>query len=341
MSRDRDRILEQALKHELSGAGTPPAGACLDAETLGAWSDGGLDPAAAAACEAHVSGCPRCQALVGAAARGSSTVGAPGTAVPSGTIGTFPLWKWWLAPMAAGVTAATLWMVIPERPQPVTEPVLKDAGQARTAAEPAPVTQPSGAPAGQAGQRDNAAAATRADQQQFKFGDERKQVAPKEEMLAAEARERATAADAAVPQAAAAAPQAPARPEIAALQKSARQASAAIEVFTLDPSRRWRLAGDRIERSDDAGKTWALRHEQPNAGLSAGSSPSNAVAWFVGRAGLILLTVDAGTTFTDVSLAEPLDLASVSATDAQSAAVFTVSGRRFRTQDGGRTWRPF
>ena len=49
MSRDRDRILEQALKHELRAAGTPPAGACLDAETLGAWTDGGLGPAAMAA----------------------------------------------------------------------------------------------------------------------------------------------------------------------------------------------------------------------------------------------------------------------------------------------------
>ena len=65
MSRDRDRILEQALKHELRAAGTPPAGACLDAETLGAWTDGGLDPAAMAAVEAHVSTCARCQALVG------------------------------------------------------------------------------------------------------------------------------------------------------------------------------------------------------------------------------------------------------------------------------------
>ena len=47
----------------------PPArrrrDACLDAETLGAWTDGGLDPAAMAAAEAHVSNCARCQALVG------------------------------------------------------------------------------------------------------------------------------------------------------------------------------------------------------------------------------------------------------------------------------------
>ena len=46
-------------------------------------------------------------------------------------------------------------------------------------------------------------------------------------------------------------------------------------------------------------------------------------------------------TFTRVDLAERLDIASVSATDARIAIIATVSGRRFRTEDGGRTWRPF
>ena len=58
------------------------------------------------------------------------------------------------------------------------------------------------------------------------------------------------------------------------------------------------------------------------------------------RADCVLLTTDAGTTFATVSLAEPLDLASVAATDARIAMVTTVDGRRFRTDDGGRTWRP-
>ena len=80
MSRDRDRILEQALKHELRAAGTPPADACLDAETLGAWTDGGLDPAAMAAAEAHVSNCARCQALVGAMTQERAGTAAPAPA---------------------------------------------------------------------------------------------------------------------------------------------------------------------------------------------------------------------------------------------------------------------
>jgi photosystem II stability/assembly factor-like uncharacterized protein len=54
-----------------------------------------------------------------------------------------------------------------------------------------------------------------------------------------------------------------------------------------------------------------------------------------------VLTTDAGATFTRVDLAEPLDIASVSATDARNAIVSAADGRRFRTDDGGRSWRPF
>ena len=36
----------------------------LDAETLAAWVDGGLDPRAAAMAESHVSSCDRCQEIV-------------------------------------------------------------------------------------------------------------------------------------------------------------------------------------------------------------------------------------------------------------------------------------
>ena len=85
---------------------------CLDAETLGAWTDGGLEPAAMSAVEAHVSSCARCQAIVGTVMKGASALGTSGTVrTPS----TLALWRWWLAPIAAGVTAVTLWMVVPEQ----------------------------------------------------------------------------------------------------------------------------------------------------------------------------------------------------------------------------------
>src|SRR4030095_1704659 len=153
MSSDRDRILEQALKHELRAAGTPPAGTCLDAETLGAWADGGLDPAAVAACEAHVANCARCQALVGTLGRSppaitESTLGTLGPQGTSGTLGTLSWWKWWLAPIAAGVTAVTLWMIVPEQQRvDQVSPMATAASESQTFSEPKAKAQPDALPA--------------------------------------------------------------------------------------------------------------------------------------------------------------------------------------------------
>ena len=353
MSRDRDRILEQAPKHELKGVGTPAAGACLDAETLGAWTDGGLDAAAMAAAEAHVSNCARCQALVGAMTR---SLPIPETATEARG---FPLWKWWLAPIAAGVTAVALWMVVPEQAQRATEPPLlsrvAEEGRARVAEDKAPAApleeKATAAPVDQlAGQyapeRDTnkLAAGARDDRSQYQQkAQERKEEAPLRQV-----RENAALADAAAPAAAPspAAPPPPAAavaleaPQVGALQKSAR-AAAVIEIATLDPSVGWRIAGDRIEHSVDGGKTWIVSRQNSSDGLTAGSAPSNEVCWFVGRAGRVLRTTNGGATFTDVSLAEPIDLSSVAALDAANAMVYSTEGRRFRTTDGGRTWRLF
>ncbi len=348
MSRDRDssrrsasgakadRILEQALEHELRAVGTPPAGApalrsfseggCLDAETLGAWTDGGLDPASLAAAEAHVSNCARCQALVGAMVRSESTLGTPGT------VGTLSLWRWWLAPIAAGVTAVTLWTVIPEQQQVAVAPPQATSNIAvqppAAAVEATPPAEQDKSPARERTEsRDNLAAAARADQAQL-----RDAAAPKEEAR----QEAAPAAPAAAP------PATTGFEPLAGLQKSARSAVSpnGFEIPTLQPSVRWRVVGDFfIELTGDGGASWQRKHQLP--GVHIGSAPSASVCWLAGGNGSVWLTTDGGATFSNVGLAEPLDIASISATDARVASLFTVSGRRFRTGDGGRTWQPF
>jgi hypothetical protein len=203
-------------------------------------------------------------------------------------------------------------MVVPEQRDLATAPPQRetaDTAQAPVAAPPTPAAAPQREnaieqPARQSAPRDSkATAGAREDRQR-----EMPTQAAKEEVAVLQ--ERAARADAAVPAPAAAPP--PASPtlrapaELGAFQKSAR---------SIPPP-----AGIEVTNQ---------------------SAPSDSVCWFVGRAGLVLLTTDAGTTFTRVDLPEPLDVVSVSATDGRNATVTTADGRRFRTEDGGRLWRPF
>ena len=67
---DRDRGFDELLRGALAGeVGVSPSGACLDPETAAAWMENTLSADDRAAAEAHVAGCPRCQALLGAIGR--------------------------------------------------------------------------------------------------------------------------------------------------------------------------------------------------------------------------------------------------------------------------------
>jgi hypothetical protein len=241
-------------------------------------------------------------------------------------------------------------MVIPEQPQLATAPPRPEAAQdarARFDEQPTPAAAPAKAKdqdanqaAEQFAQRDKLAAAAREERllDQPKENQERKEEAPVRQL-----QENARLADAAAPTAAPPPPPAAVAlqaPQAGALQKNAR-AAAAIEIATLDPSLGWRIIDDRIERSEDSGRTWRVTRQNSGDGLTAGSAPSNNVCWFVGRGGRVLLTADGGATFRNVSLAEPLDLASVAAIDFRTAMIYSVIGRRFRTEDSGRSWMPF
>ena len=365
MSRDRDssrrsatgaqadRILEQALKHELRSAGTSPVGGCLDAETLGAWTDGGLDAAAMPAAEAHVSSCARCQAMVGAFAHSAvpveNTVAAPA----------FAWWKWGLAPIAAGLTAATLWMVIPEEqqiadaPQPAKESAARQTIPPIAPAPAAPAAPPARAEADQFAARDSASPLARENRSRPSAVVDNKleegQAKIQERVALADSAGSAAAAGARAeappnvpPPAAVALEAAPAAQlgSLALQKRAAGNDGLKFEVPTLRPSIRWRVIGDFfIELTLDSGATWIRKHQLP--GINAGAAPSALVCWFVGGNGSVWLTTDGGATFRNVGLAEPLDIASISASNATTAQVFTVSGRRFQTADAGRTWQPF
>jgi hypothetical protein len=62
---DRDKLIDALLEgaRRDPDASSDPGPACLEAEELAAWADGGLDAESVHAIEVHVADCPRCQAL--------------------------------------------------------------------------------------------------------------------------------------------------------------------------------------------------------------------------------------------------------------------------------------
>src|SRR5690242_12498619 len=74
--------------------------------------------------ELHASTCPRCQSMLAAFARGVVPASVPDPSVQTESV---RWWRWWLAPIAAGAAAVTLWMVVPEQQQIATAPPKPEA----------------------------------------------------------------------------------------------------------------------------------------------------------------------------------------------------------------------
>src|SRR6202166_2146520 len=104
----------------------------------------------------------------------------------------------------------------------------------------------------------------------------------------------------------------------------------------------WRLLSvGRIEQSVDNGITWMPQKSGVKAELLAGSAPSEAVCWIVGRGGTILRTTDGGGHWSKVVSPMGGDVAGIQAVDAMTAEIFDAKkSSRFVTRDGGATWQP-
>jgi Photosynthesis system II assembly factor YCF48/Putative zinc-finger len=312
VSRDRDQQLDRALKQELRAMSTPAADH-IDPETLAAWADGGLDATAMASIESHVSSCPRCQAIAGVMTRSGPVVAVEPRRW-------FRLPVWWI-PIAAGAAAVTIWMVVPQQREIATAPP-----SAPAAVESSPVPAPAG----------NAITQRQAQDLAPSREDRRERAASTEK-----ARDKLTKLQDAAPEkkeagALAAAPPAAAAPS--ALQETMRMAPAPLEISSSNASRRWRVVAAGIERTEDGGLTWALIRPSTGEIITGGVAPTGSICWLIGRSGIVLVTSD-GASFARVPLHEAIDVTSVTATDARNATVTTVDGRRFRTDDAGRTWR--
>jgi hypothetical protein len=297
--------------------------ACLDAETIAAWVEGGLSGHALQQAQDHAAGCARCQALLGALAREEGLARRAKPERPSQS------WLTWLVPLtaaAAVVLTLVLSRVRDERAQStgatavgqqVAGAVREDEKAKPTDARQKAPTSPApplghGAPAGALATRGSTSAAQ----------------ATREEPMSrpAPAAPAAGAADAAK--------------EVATsqMQRQANAAAAsAFEIRSPDPASRWRVSGSSVERSTDGGSTWEAVPTGVTAHLTAGASPSPSVCWLVGRAGVVLVSAD-GRTWRRLAFPEVTDLLAIRAGDALTATVTTADGRAFATTDGGLTW---
>ena len=323
--RDRDRPFDKVLRQALRPrADVPATDACLDAETLAAWMDGGLDSAAVALAEAHVASCARCQVLVGTVARTAPEV-------PVRVAARSSFWRWWLAPVAAAAAATLLWMVVPDEryttpptdlvAQPPPTGFVKEPRPPATLSEPPPPPVDGSQPPGGAPRRNPAAGAS-ATRESSKRVDEpaspeaaastRRQSADAQEERDAPAQSRAF------------------RAELAAAR----------DIVSPDPAIRWRIgASGAVDYTADGGRTWERVSTGVTTQIVAGSAPSRDVCWLVGHGGLVLRSAN-GRTFARVSAPVNGDLTDIQASDARTAVVTAVDGRGFVTDDGGLTWRP-
>lgn len=99
----------------------------------------------------------------------------------------------------------------------------------------------------------------------------------------------------------------------------------------------FRVVNGIIERRLPQGQAWQRTATPRDVRVVAVASPAPNVGWAVGP-NVVLRTTD-GDTWTRTAVPTSEALAGVSATSATAATVRTVSGVRFTTSDGGRSWQ--
>ena len=347
---DKDQAIDRLLRQAASSRGNDDAAdGCLSAELLAAWTDGGLSDSERSAAEAHAADCARCLAVLAAIAETS----------PAPQVAPRASWfsiKWLIPAATAGVAAIAFVLVqqpaetpsaVPVPQQELADAQAKPSDAAAQSAREVPLTP-------QAANRSRAVdnlekkeapaakaplARQRSDAQaENQTAPAARAPAPPPVAPAPVAAPPATAGVAAGTPPVVTEPRAPATRDERRLAEQVQLRDAPVVVVAPDPNVRWRVAGTAIERSIDGGRNWQGQTVEGAVGILAGASPSTTVCWLVGRAGLVLLTVD-GQTWRRIEFpVASVDLVAVAAQDARTATVTATDGRNYRTVDAGRTW---
>ena len=345
----RDTAFDRTLARAL-GRQPTPSDRCPDPETIAALWDRSLPSAERRTCEDHVARCSRCQARLAALVRTSRVEDDGGVMEPSGLHWLID-WRW-LAPLAtAAAVLLAVWVADPGSVAEQTAPTASDASSVGIADSGLPEPEEDLEPSLQ--ERSDPQVATRENAPV-----ETDALAAVDEVFPADRVPPATPAasaarpdlrDAALPTSSPVPTEelverrlsvqsADARNVASPLRTARFEDTVATVVISPNPATRWRLAANAVEHSGDAGVTWTLQLTGIGGMLTAGSAPSTAVCWIVGRAGTVFRTVDGGETWEQVRAPTDTDLVAVEALDGQSATVDGIDATSFRTQDGGQSW---
>jgi hypothetical protein len=123
--------------------------------------------------------------------------------------------------------------------------------------------------------------------------------------------------------------------------------AAAVQATAPFGSTVWRMGkSGKIERSADAGETWAPQTSPSQEDWLAAVAISDTACWAAGRNGAIARTTDGNAWERVVPPAQAAgqdgklpDWTGIAATGTLSATVTARDGRKFSTADGGKTWR--
>jgi len=345
---NKDESLHRLLRRtSRPRADARPQGACLDAETLAAWTSGSLTASERAAAETHAASCERCLDVLAAIAKTSP----PPTEMPR------PAWFSirWLVPVTTAAAAITVWVLVTgplntEAPTPTPPAIVTNTGApadrppqelkaepgARTRADAFEKKVASPPPRGSADRAESRRSATSNARKSGAISNKAR--APAETIKPVAELPSTTPA----PSAAAAPPASPPTRAEASDERLQRRFRTVVPwsgvILSPDPKMRWRVVGRSVERSTDGGLTWRSQSTGTDVDWLAGSSPGAAVCWIVGRNGTVILSVD-GETWRRIDFPDTtIDLVGVTARDGVAAAVNAADGRTYATTDGGRTW---
>lgn len=355
MSEPFDRALRAAARR------SRPAGVCPDAAVLASYADNGLSADERRLVEAHAADCARCLehlALVGAVSLDREA--------PEPSRSWLVRWGW-LVPVATAALVVAVWVRLPE------QKAAEDASAAFGAKQTAPVAlhEQERSSAAAASEDSDAARnqASRVAAKAARTATPARQAAaePKvDELAPLERRDSARRKAASVPPAEAVPPAAPVTQEQtlesgreeaqdlrlgAATGKVAAPPAAAAAAPTLSDAMKKQLRaqtlasretvrarGNRIEQSKDGGATWRSLLSEPQSTFTAVGCAPDGPCWIGTADGQVLRRTPDG--FERSALPVRARVASIAAEGPLTALATLDGGQRFRTTDGGTTWRP-